>query len=365
MTTHDDQALTVAEITDLMDRLGEELIDTGERWRALRIVLDWGSDHGLLSMVGIGAKQSIDSPAPRPLTVGTTKDADGRVVAVTVKEEISAGPHDEADGHAAEEAGAAAGSEGPEGADRATLDVAPVPPVAGGGTSKDKPKKPRPPATANFATPRWTEDQDATAIRMKIEGATNRAIAEAVGRPEKAVSVRLSTRLKDSLRAAAAKAKTPPVRDEANETTAPAIAAPEARAPDRLESPVESADQAPAGAAEQPERIHAAPAAAPIPAPPETWSPEMSERGARAWYHALPSDAFWTPQRDFDLATSLYRGEGVTGFTNRLATQKVHLEKSVVIARWRLLCPVVTLHNQQLVLRLLKERAMPVAEAAE
>lgn len=125
---------------------------------------------------------------------------------------------------------------------------------------------------------------------------------------------------------------------------------PESATPDRAE-PEPLAEPAPAP--------RAAPAPAPQPAAaPVEWRASMTERQIAAHLDALPPDAFWDAARDFRLAHALWTGEAASG-----AAELLGCTRAEAIARWRLLCPVVSLDNQRHLNALLKAR-LPLAAAA-
>lgn len=279
--------------------------------------------------------------------------------------EIPAGPQageDETGAAAPTSSETGQGPEGPE-AVHAEADDGPVPPVVGGGTSKPDPtlKRPRG-ATANFSAPAWTEEQDRTAIEMKLAGRSNREIAEAVGRPVKALSVRLSTKLKARLAQARAA-----IAEERDSETA-GEPAPEGGAESGVTAAAQFAEHDPAGAAEETGDSPAA--AAPTPAPvlrvvaaaAVHWHERMTEREIERHLASLPADPFWTPERDFRLAHALWVGEGAG-----IAAKRLGCQKAEAVGRWRQLCPVVNLDNQRHLNAALKARLgeLAPAEAAE
>lgn len=342
MSIYDDQALTVTEITDLMDRFRDEVDCAIDELAALRCVLEWLSFHRLIrrdrprapeeshpDSAEAGAVPDLDPAAPSagpvegllpPDDTGSCADAGGGM------QEIPSGPQDDADGQPADAAGAATCNEGPEGAKES--DPAPVPPVAGGGT----PNSVHPNA--------WSDDEDARAVEMKVAGRSNLEIAEVLGRSAVALGFRFSRKLKARL-AAAREAAVMQADGDAHEAVEPTAVSEDKDGEPPATPPRQAA-----------EVIHAY-------APPG-WHGAMSEREVQRHLAGLPDDRFWTPARDFALASALWAGEGAGGFAERLG-----ITKGEVVARWRQLCPVVSLDNQQIVNRLLRQRAGHVDHAAE
>lgn len=398
MTHADDQALTLNEILDLMDTLQEPIGAGMTAWNTLRAVLDWGGTHELFTMAEAGplrevrpvlngphGKQRIveielptsaqdrptpvtgrDLPGDRPAgtPAGTPAapsaapaegtlppdDATRALDGAVGTGEIPAGPHDDADGLPAPRSGAAAHIEGP--ADRAPeAPEAVVPPVAGGGTKSG--------VAANFSAPAWTEEQDRTAIEMKLAGRSNREIAEAVGRPVKALTVRLSAKLKARLAQARAEIAEEPDSGTDGEPS------PEGGAESGVLAAAHFAEQAPAGAAEETGDSPAAVAPTPAPvlrvvaAAAVHWHERMTEREIERHLASLPADPFWTPERDFRLAHALWVGEGAG-----IAAERLGCQKAEAVGRWRQLCPVVNLDNQRHLNAALKARLGELAPAA-
>lgn len=59
----DDQALTLNELADLMDRLDVVDADRATLWFCLRQVLDWGGRHELFTMAGTGRVETMTHEA--------------------------------------------------------------------------------------------------------------------------------------------------------------------------------------------------------------------------------------------------------------------------------------------------------------
>lgn len=350
MTHADDQALTLNEILDLMDTLQETIGAGMTAWAALRAVLDWGGRNEFFTMaeaapaqVAVMTHEGAEAAAladlkrkahrdalrerlmPKPDTA-SPGEADGT-------NEIPAGPHDDADGHAAGEASAAARIEGP--ADRAP--EAPVTPVAGDGTPFPAMAGGRKPGAvaSNFSAPAWTEEQDRTAIEMKLAGRSNREIAEAVGRPVKALTVRMSTKLKARLAQARAE-----IAGERDSETA-GEPAPEGGAESGVTAAAQFAEQAPAGAAEETGDSPAA--AAPTPAPALRVVPAEDGHGPApmppaiisADLNALGYKRPWTPELDRKLARDMTGGASISEVAADLG-----FDSRVVKDRWRTLSDI-------------------------
>lgn len=150
-------------------------------------MLKWADEQGFL------ADRPVEPASPHHVEwvfVGADMSA------AVVTEEIPAGPQDDPEGPAAgdltEQAAASDDLPGPGGAEVAipSTDEAPASPVAGGDAPQPE-KKSLPPL--------WTEEEDRTAIEMKVQGHTAAAIAAKLGRPEGGTAFRINKILKDRI----------------------------------------------------------------------------------------------------------------------------------------------------------------------
>jgi hypothetical protein len=315
---------------DLKDRLDDAIAIVSDRHRAERACLDWAEANGLL----VGGEQRV-SVGFRGTLEGLIRDGTLREVTpvlngphgekkiVEIETEIPAGPQDEADGPPAEEAGAPARIQGPEGAEGALHpDDAPVPPVAGGGTSLQKPSA-------------WTDDQDNRAKALRRAGKTHPQIAAALGRPVQGVKFRFSQKLNAEMSAEDA----PKPSD--SEQPAPQVAA-EPDAPPPASGPDgdgEAGSLAPAAAAPAPAFDPAAP----------LWFRQID-----AVLRAIGYKAPFSPGIDLEFVERLCKGEKLAIIAADLGIDAARLKD-----RWVALIPDPrpTIGEQQRVLEVLRHRA--------
>lgn len=176
------------------------------------------------------------------------------------------------------------------------LTGAPVPPVAGGGTSSLKPKA-------------WTAEEDAQAVQLRVAGSSYPEIATARGRPLQGVKFRFHTRLNARVDAARAT-----LNAEAAEEARPAEAE-KAEAPEDSDS--EPAATATAAAPAAPPAAgrggvacrEQSPSIAATPAPAFDPSQPLWARQINATLNAIGYKPPFTPQLDLELVERLAQGE--------------------------------------------------------
>lgn len=145
---------------------------------------------------------------------------------------------------------------------------------------------------ATAQPPRWTEEEDATAIRMAVERLRvdhwtdtelARVIAAALGRPQEGTKFRLKTKLWGAIQAG---------------LKAPKPAAPE---PEPVAPPLVVVEAAPV-----PEAVFAKPQ--PEPAAPEPQPRPLGNSAAARHLTSLPPSVDWTREDDIELLEALGRG---------------------------------------------------------
>lgn len=374
----DGLALSTGQILDLMDRIHESGV--APKWHALRVALEWVadlaaggavpavhhetepaaqdgcdidvSDFGVSITVIGGAVAAFHHPDTGAAVPGDTGPGTPAVPSSAAPEGMlppddRRGPQDGACGPDENEtpAGPQGGAEGRIGkAQAAPAPVAPKAPKAEGSRPP-----PAPPVAGGGAPSRnglpWTEEEEARAVTLRLGGLTVPEIAAALGRTKAATVMQFSKRIS----AMVAKAREAIITGDDAAAPEPEPE-PESATPERAE-PEPLAEPAPAP--------RAAPAPAPQPAAaPVEWRASMTERQIAAHLDALPPDAFWDAARDFRLAHALWTGEAASG-----AAELLGCTRAEAIARWRLLCPVVSLDNQRHLNALLKAR-LPLAAGA-
>lgn len=160
----------------------------------------------------------------------------------------------------------------------------------------------------------WSEAEIARAREIIGRGGTNREVAETLGRHMNNVASRCSSFRQELKRAARKPA------GEGSARPAPAPAAPRSPAP---------------GGSSAAHVIAMA----------------GSERQVRQRLELLGHPAPWTPQTDLALVEGLVRGDGLSATAERIG-----VARDVARDRWNQLCPEVTIANQQVVLRVLRDR---------
>ena len=181
----------------------------------------------------------------------------------------------------------------------------------------------------NWASPNWTADEDLHVWKMRDAGKTMREIAQALGRSEKAVSVRFYKRIKPAMEGGAA---------------SPAPTQPPPTAPEREPKPQEP--EAPQAA--EPKPGYAGPE-----------DPLDNPRAMRRHLERLGSTAFWTPSNDLFLVEQVGRGRKLKDVAEDMGATKAD-----AAARFRQLCPQPGIDTQQLLFEELRRRA-GTAEAAQ
>lgn len=294
----DDQALSVNEILDLMDRLRPHVAFEA---RSLRAVLEWGAERQLFTWaapverieIAVGPKEMrdliFDPPAPFPPRA--TAEKMSAAMAQLRDDENPAGPQASSgkpDPKAAGDLNAVAARpecevKAPMGAEAVipAADDAPATPVAGGVASKR--------ARGAGQSPLWTEEEDERAIAMRLAGHSATEIAEALGRPLQGTQYRLYHQLKARIAAALA----------VGAGSSAGQSEPAADAEEQAVSSGEDPAEDPAGAVDSTaETVAVAPADAPL------WD-AIWWREANANLNALS----W--RRPFNAATDLSIAEGI------------------------------------------------------
>lgn len=179
----------------------------------------------------------------------------------------------------------------------------------------------------NAETAAWTDDEDQRVWALRKAGRTTRQIAEALGRSQKAVSVRLYKKIKPAMEAGAASPTQPSATEPDPEPEPPEPTPPQAREPE-----------------------------------PEYMGPHEpldSARAMRRHLDVLGNTAFWTPGRDLSLIEQVGRGRKLKD-----VAEEMGVSKADAAARFRELCPEPGISTQQFLLDELRRRA-PAIEAAQ
>lgn len=361
MTHADDQALMLNEILDLMDTLQETIGAGMTAWAALRAVLDWGGRHELFTMAG---NVRVETMPHGEAEAAALERLEALAKFDRWRERLMPGktgapvPGDTGPGTpAAPSSPAAEGTLPPDDAvpardgARGTSEI----PAGGGTHSPVSARAKKSGAVAsNFTAPAWTEDQDRTAIEMKLAGRSNREIAEAVGRSVTALSARMSTKLKARL----AQARAEIVGERDSETAGEP--APEGGAESGVTAAAQFAENTPAGAAEETGDSPAAAAPTPAAPPPVAPSsiptpPVIIHRELNALGYKRP----WTPALDLKVTLDVTGGASIAEIAADLG-----FDSRVVKDRWQALSAIGT-GMRQVLIEVLRERAGPATEAAE
>ena len=339
--------ISLGALKDLSFRLEGNVLPSSQ-WPTLLTGLDWAAERGFLTT------PASDCPAlfiPPPSIVEVAR----AMAAVETPCENPAGPQalsGKPDAKAAGDLNAVADrpeieAKAPQGAEAVipAADAAPVPPVAGGGTSSHPTSTPvaggvAPEPPKRGLPPLWTEEEDARAIAMRVAGHPVLAIAEALGRPEQGTGYRLRHVLKARIAEAMAKG----------------VAAPDEQAASSEQGPAED----PGAAAGNVTEIAAA--APPFdPTRPAWW--KEAHRNLNFLGHRQP----FTAELDLQLVTGLLKGETIDVLAVDMAIDGVSLKN-----RWQALVACVgtpeqqrpTLDEQKRLLAILTARG-DRAEAAE
>ncbi len=215
--------------------------------------------------------------------------------------------------------------------------------------------EPKPAAPKATQAPRWSEAEDATAMEMKLAGASVREIAAALGRPEPATQMRFRRHL-NARREADARAKPAAVAASVPTVAANPVkmaladGAPEALAHEKVMAPA-TPKVAPV-AAPKPEVAHAV-------APPAAVAPPF-EPGKPAWRRKIESyldfignKAPWTAALDLALVEGLAKG-----VAKELLADQLGVEIGAIKARFIALTPDGPgIEYQKNLLTVLRERA--------
>lgn len=183
-------------------------------------------------------------------------------------------------------------------------------------------EEPVPDPEPELRTGPWSEDEIATATEILRRGGTCSDVAAALNRGAPNVHWRCN-KIKAQLVAKKDQPKPEPKPEPAAQGSVPPQPAPVAP---RSPAPGGSSD----GVAEQPATV----------------------RQVQAHLNALGHIAPWTAAKDLKLAAGIARGDGLGATAEALG-----VEKGEALARWKALCPVVTIDSQRLLLEELRKRA--------
>lgn len=343
-------SISLKVLYDLKERLADCLPMTVVL-EAERVALDWAEANGLLAdreRIEIDVDRAGKFDRREAILARLEREDRMKEIAAAYwrkkydEDKIPAGPHDEVepDGESALSGASviAPATEGPEGAEgMLPPEDAPVPPVAGGGTpltDEDEGSK------LGLA---WTDEEDARAIAMKVDGASNQDIAEAMGRTKDALAYRFSTKLKVRLQAAREAAIAKRAED------APEAGEPPAIPEDRGSEPVASQAATDRGG-DDAKPLGASTVAAPPfdPSRPYWW------REIDAHLNSLGYRAPFDPELDLDLVEALTEGSKLAEIAADMGINAARLKE-----RWVAMLngEKPTIEVQQRLLEVLRHRS--------